>query len=102
MATHCCTMSFRLTVMKVRSSLPASILDRSSRSLSSEMRCPPEAWMSLRYSPVAVVADRAEALVHHDFGKADDRIERRADLVADLGEEFGFRGGGVFSLLAAR
>src|SRR5262245_12576513 len=39
---------------------------------------------------VAIVADRAEAFVHHDFGKADDGIERRADLMADLREKVGF------------
>ncbi len=38
-------------------------------------------------APVAVAADRAEALLHHHFGKADDGVERRPDLVADLGEE---------------
>jgi hypothetical protein len=37
--------------------------------------------------PVALVADRPEALLEHDLGKTQDGIERRADLVADLGQE---------------
>ena len=37
---------------------------------------------------VALVADRAEALGHDDLGEAGHGIERRADFVADLGEEF--------------
>ena len=41
---------------------------------------------------VAVVADRPETLLQHHLGKADDGVERRADLVADLGEEIGFLG----------
>src|SRR5690606_28995309 len=36
---------------------------------------------------IALIADRSEALVHHQFGKADNGIERRADLVADAGEK---------------
>jgi len=35
---------------------------------------------------VALVADRAEALLHHHLGEADDGVEGRADFVADLGE----------------
>ena len=100
MATHCCTRSLRLTLTKLSSSLPASIFDRSSRSLSSEMRCPPEVVDVLEVLPVAVVAERPEALLHHHLGKADDGIERGADLVADLGEEFGLCRGGFFRLLA--
>ena len=42
---------------------------------------------------VAFVADRTETLRHDDLGEAGHGIERRADLVADLGEEFGFGGG---------
>ena len=38
---------------------------------------------------VAVVADRPEAFLQHHLGKADDGVEGRADLVADLGEEVG-------------
>ena len=45
----------------------------------------------LEILPIALVADRAEALLHHHFGKSDDGVERGADLVADLGNEIGFR-----------
>ena len=36
---------------------------------------------------VARIADGAEPLLQHQLGEADDRVERRAHLVADLGEE---------------
>ena len=39
---------------------------------------------------IFVVADFAEAFEPHDFGKAQDGIERRPQFVADLGEEFRF------------
>ena len=39
---------------------------------------------------VALVADRPESLLQHHLGKADDGVERRADLVADLGQEIRF------------
>src|SRR5690606_21906462 len=42
---------------------------------------------------VALVLDRAEALVEHEFGEADDGIERRADFMADAGEETGLERG---------
>ena len=45
--------------------------------------------MSSEILPVALVADRAELFLRHDLGKADDGVERRSDLVADLGEEVG-------------
>ena len=38
---------------------------------------------------VALVADRAETLLHHHFGEAEDGVQRRADFVADLGEKIG-------------
>src|ERR1700741_4126980 len=39
---------------------------------------------------VALVADRAEALAHDHFRETRDGIERRADLVTDLGDELRF------------
>ena len=39
---------------------------------------------------VAIVLDRAEPLLDHHFGKADDGVERRADLVADARQELRF------------
>ncbi len=41
----------------------------------------------LDIAPVACVADGTEPFLQHQLGEAEDRIERRADLVADLGEE---------------
>ena len=38
---------------------------------------------------VTLVADRAETLLHHHFGEAEDGVQRRADFVADLGEKVG-------------
>ena len=38
---------------------------------------------------VARVAQRTIGLVPHQFGKADDVVERRADVVAEMGEEGG-------------
>src|SRR6185437_7823031 len=54
----------------------------------------------LEILPITVVADRAEALVHHHFRKADDRIERCADFMADLGKEFRFGHGSLFGRLS--
>src|SRR3954468_8832713 len=48
---------------------------------------------------VAFTADGTETLRHHDLGEADDGVERRADLVADLGEKVGLGGGGLFRLV---
>src|SRR5262249_41579471 len=39
---------------------------------------------------IALVADRAEALLHHDLGETDDGVERGAYLVADPCEKIGF------------
>jgi hypothetical protein len=50
--------------------------------------------MSRQIVAVAVIADRPETLARHHVGKADDGVERRADLVADAGEEIGLLGGG--------
>ncbi len=46
-------------------------------------------------------SERAEHAAFHDFGESDDGVERRAQLVAHIGEEFGlglvgFLGAGLF------
>ena len=41
-------------------------------------------------------AERAEHAGFHDFGEADDGVERRAQLVAHIGEEFRLRLVGLF------
>ena len=57
--------------------------------------------MSLQYSLIFFGAERAEHAGFHDLGKADDGVERRAQFVAHIGEEFrlglvGFLGAGFF------
>ncbi len=54
----------------------------------------------LQIVAIALVADRPEALLHDDFSKAEDSIERRADFVADLGQEIGFQRARPLGLLA--
>ena len=44
---------------------------------------------------VALVAERAEAFADHHFGKADDGVERRADLMADPRQHVGLGVGGA-------
>ena len=78
---------------------PASILDRSRMSLMSESRCLPEAWMSLRYSSCFVVQLAEHPLEQH-LGEADDRVQRRAQLVRHVGEELGLVLVGDFELAA--
>src|SRR5829696_8638513 len=85
--TALATSSLSLTLVKASSIRPASTLARSRRSLTRLMTWPPEAWMS-QVVLVAFVADRSEAFLEHHLGKADDGVERRADLAADLGEKF--------------
>lgn len=45
----------------------------------------------VRIFPVAVAAERAEHFLTHDFGKADNGVERRAQLMAHVRKEFCFR-----------
>ena len=49
---------------------------------------------------VTLVADRTETLLQHHFGKAQNGVQRRADLMADLGEKIGFRSACGFGGLA--
>ena len=51
---------------------------------------------------VAVVADRSEPLLHHHFGETENRVQRRAHLVADAGEEFGLARVGLHGGVARR
>src|SRR5512132_2289405 len=47
---------------------------------------------------VTFVADRTEAFIGHNLGKADDGIERGPDLVADPRKKIGLRRRGCFPL----
>ncbi len=49
---------------------------------------------------VALAADGAELLLQHHLGKADDGVERRADLVADRGQEIRLLGARPLGLAA--
>ena len=51
--------------------------------------------MSFMYSTVALVAERAETLADHHFGKADDGVQRRPHLVADPRQHVGLGVGGA-------
>src|SRR5216684_8708321 len=42
---------------------------------------------------IALVPNETELLLHHNFGEADDGIERSADLVADFCEKIRLGGG---------
>ena len=67
---------------------PASIFDMSSTSLITSSRYWPLRRMSRQYSSYFAGAERAEHARLHDLGKPDDGVERRAQLVAHIGEEF--------------
>ena len=49
---------------------------------------------------VTLVADRTETLLQHHFGEAQNGVQGRADLVADLGEKIRFRSACGFGGLA--
>ena len=65
---------------------PASTFDRSRMSLMRLSRCRPDEWMSLQVV-VLLLVDVAEQALEQHFGKADDGVERRAQLVRHVGEE---------------
>src|SRR5690349_11227349 len=52
-----------------------------------------------RVVEIALLADRAERLPENDVREADDGVERRAQLVAHIGEDLGFRAVGSFGSL---
>ena len=68
---------------------PASIRDMSRMSLMTERRYCPLERMSRQYSPYFSRAERAEHAALHHLGEADDGVERRAQLVAHVGQELG-------------
>ena len=54
--------------------------------------------MSRQYSVYLSRAERAEDAALHDLGEADDGVERRAQLVAHVGEELGLGAVGALGL----
>ena len=82
------------------SKAPAWIFDMSRIELTTASRCWPDCWMIAAYSRRLAASSRHQLRVGEHFGEADDRVERRAQLVADVGEELilpdaGFFGGGA-------
>ena len=67
---------------------PASILERSSTSLMRRSRCRPLCWMSVSGTP-EILGHVAVDLVEDHLVEAEDRVHRRAQLVAHVGEEVG-------------
>ena len=55
-----------------------------------------------RIAEVAFVFHRAEHLVLHHFGEADDGVQGRAQLMAHVGEELAFRAAGLFRQIPRR
>ncbi len=51
---------------------------------------------------ITLGADRAEPFIHDDLGKSDDRVQRRSDFVAHLGEKIGFYRTGALGLVTRR
>ena len=77
--------------------LPASTLARSSTSLMSCSRCCALVRMSPRYS-LCCGDTGADLAVVHQLGEADDRVERRAQLVRHVGEELALQPAGLLDL----
>ena len=91
----------RSSSSKSRRMRPASILAMSRMSLMTSSRYCPLVQDVAAIFVVFVGAERAEHARLHDLGKADDGVERRAQLVAHIGEEFrlglvGLLGAGFF------
>ena len=92
MPTHCCVRSLRLTLAKVEIELAGLDLGKIEQIVEQRDEMRAGGMDVFEIFAVAVVADRTEALRHDHLGEPGDGVERRADLVADLGEEFRFRG----------
>ena len=94
-ATQCSTRSLRFWLAKARSSLPVSIRDELQQIVDDGDHALAGGADVLHVFDVALVAERAEALADHHLGKADDGVERRADLVADPRQHVGLGVGGA-------
>ena len=74
--------------------LPASILLRSRMLPMMSVRCEAATQMWRTYSAYGARRDGAQQPFLHHLGKADDRVERRAQLVAHVGQELALGGAG--------
>ena len=88
-ATQLSTRSLRFWLAKARSSLPVSIRRQIEEVVDDGDHAFAGGANVLHVFDVALVAERAEALADHHFGKADDGVERRADLMADPRQQVG-------------
>ena len=81
--------------MKARSSLPVSIRRQIEQVVDDGDHAFAGGADVLHVFAVALVAERAETLADHHFGKADDGVQRRPHLVADPGQHVGLGVGGA-------
>ncbi len=72
--------------LRASSSLPASILERSSTWLMRPSRWVPAPW-TRRSGSYRFFRAEARRVADHHLGQPDDRVERRAQLVAHAGDE---------------
>ena len=75
--------------------MPVSIRDRSGEVVDDGDHALAGGADVLHVFDIALVAERAEAFADHHLGKADDGVERRADLVADPRQQVGLGVGGA-------
>ena len=76
---------------------PASILERSRTLLIRPRSCLPQVWMSDTGSWISGGTSPYSAVADH-LGEAEDRVHRRAQLVAHAGEEVGLGPAGLLEL----
>ena len=81
--------------MKARSSLPVSIRREIEQVVDDRDHALAGSADVLHVFAVTLVAECAETLAGHHFGKADDGVERRAHLVADPRQHVGLGAGGA-------
>ena len=55
-----------------------------------ERRWPAASLISVAYSTISLSGSAALLMLGEQLGKTDDRIERRLELMAHVGDEFGF------------
>ena len=83
------TISATSTLLISNVMRPASIFDMSRMSLITSSKIGATRIDVARIFLIFRVTERAEQRLLHDLGEADDGVQRRAQLVADIGEELG-------------
>jgi hypothetical protein len=99
MSSRCTSRTSGRRSVRSRWKVPTvlSILATSSRSLTRASMRWPALWMSPNMPPAWVVAAAARDA---DLGEADDRLQRRAQFVADVGDELALRPRGLLGRVA--